>query len=277
MNLDQYRNCYVIDKHSLSYLDIGQGPVLLLGHSYLWDSAMWAPQLAVLSQHYRCIVPELWGHGQSGQMPNNCRSLKHLAEHYLALMDHLAIEQFSILGLSVGGMWGAELTLLVPSRVETLVMMGSFIGFEPEVSRAKYYHMIDIMTEAKSIPAPLIDQIAPLFFANEVNQDNPGLINHFKQHLTNVDASQIETIARLGKIIFGRRDIMEDVEQLTLPCLIMTGTEDKPRPALEGYLMHDAIDGSEYIHIPKAGHISTLEKSDFVNQHLLDFYAKHLN
>ncbi|QYJ99865.1 alpha/beta fold hydrolase [Shewanella psychrotolerans] len=277
MNLDQHRNRFIIDDHTMSYLDVGQGPVLLLGHSYLWNSAMWAPQIAVLSQHYRCIVPELWGHGLSSSMPARCRSLKHLAEHYLALIDHLNIDQFSILGLSVGGMWGAELTLLAPRRVKTLVMMGCFIGFEPEVSRAKYYEMLDIMTEAQSIPTSLIDQIAPLFFANGVNQDNPQLINAFKQELANISAEQIDTIARLGKIIFGRRDIMEDVEQLTLPCLIMTGTEDKPRPALEGYLMHDAIDGSEYIHIPKAGHISTLEQSDFINRQLLDFYAKHLN
>lgn len=27
----------------MAYLDEGQGPALLFGHSYLWDSAMWAP------------------------------------------------------------------------------------------------------------------------------------------------------------------------------------------------------------------------------------------
>ena len=43
----------------MAYLDEGQGPVLLLGHSYLWDSAMWAPQVEALKGQYRCIVPEL--------------------------------------------------------------------------------------------------------------------------------------------------------------------------------------------------------------------------
>lgn len=277
MNLDNFRHSFNLNGHQMSYLDVGQGPVLLLGHSYLWDSDMWAPQIAHLSQHYRCIVPDLWGHGQSDLLPSDCRSLKHLAEHYLALMDSLEVDEFSILGLSVGGMWGAELTLLAPRRVKTLVMMGCFLGFEPEVSRAKYYAMLDAMMAAGQLPPPLIDQIAPLFFADEVEQKQPDLIAAFKASLAKLAPERLESISRLGRIIFGRRDIMEDAAQFTLPTLIMTGTQDKPRPVLEGYLMHDAIDGSEFLHIPEAGHISTLEQSEWINQHLSDFFAKHLS
>ncbi len=276
MNLETYRHSFTLKGQQMSYLDIGQGPVLLLGHSYLWDSAMWAPQIAHLSQHYRCIVPELWGHGESDPLPSDCRSLKHLAEHYLALMDNLSIDEFSILGLSVGGMWGAELTLMAPRRVKTLVMMGCFLGFEPEVSRAKYYDILDTMVAAKHLPTPLIEQVAPLFFADDVEAKQPALIDGFKASLASLPPERLDSIARLGRIIFGRRDIMEEVEQLTLPVLIMTGTQDKPRPVLESYLMHDAIDGSEFLHIPDAGHISTLEQSDWINQQLSSFFAKHL-
>ncbi len=33
----------------MAYLDVGSGPVLLFGHSYLWDAQMWAPQVEALS------------------------------------------------------------------------------------------------------------------------------------------------------------------------------------------------------------------------------------
>lgn len=62
---------------------------------------------------------------------------------------------------------------------------------------------------------------------------------------------------------------------LTAPCLIMTGLEDKLHPVLEGYLMHDAIKGSEYVHIPQAGHVSPLEQPEFVNIQLSLFLNKH--
>lgn len=46
---------------SLHYLDVGSGFPLLLGHSYLFDLNMWAPQFEALAKRYRLIVPDLWG------------------------------------------------------------------------------------------------------------------------------------------------------------------------------------------------------------------------
>jgi len=162
MDFSSHRQQLVIADRKLSYLDVGSGPVLLFGHSYLWDSAMWAPQIATLSAQYRCIVPELWGHGQSDLLPNNCKTLLDIADQMLELMDALEITHFSVVGQSVGAMWGAELVLKAPTRVKTLVMLNSFIGFEPEVTRAKYDGMLDMITAANAIPAPLISAISPL-------------------------------------------------------------------------------------------------------------------
>ncbi|MBW3527760.1 alpha/beta hydrolase [Shewanella sp. NKUCC05_KAH] len=275
MDFSLHRQQLVIADRKLSYLDVGSGPVLLFGHSYLWDSAMWAPQIATLSAQYRCIVPELWGHGQSDLLPNNCKTLFDIADQMLELMDALEITHFSVVGQSVGAMWGAELVLKAPTRVKTLVMLNSFIGFEPEVTRAKYDGMLDMITAAKAIPAPLIGAISPLFFANDAANNTPELVTGFEQSLASITAEQIPTIVKLGRMIFGRRDTMEYAEQLTLPCLIMAGVEDKARSVLESYLMSDAIDGSQLVHIPAAGHISTLEQAEFINQHLADFLAKH--
>lgn len=276
MNFSSARKQITIDNKRLSYLDIGTGPVLLFGHCYLWDSKMWAPQIEHLSKQYRCVVPDLWGHGESDTLPESTHSLRDISQQMLQLMDSLSIDNFSVIGLSVGGMWGAELAIAAPSRVNALVMMNCFIGYEPEVARAKYYAMLDIIKETQGVPASLIEQIAPLYFAKNLEQDNPELFDTFKQSLADIDTGRIESICRLGKIIFGRRDTMDDIEQLISPCLIMTGLEDTVRPVLESYLMHDAIAGSEFINIPKAGHISSLEQPDFVNGELDKFLAKHL-
>ncbi|WP_394205420.1 alpha/beta fold hydrolase [Shewanella waksmanii] len=276
LNLDDHRHTFELPQGSISYVDIGEGPVLLLGHSFLWDSDMWWPQIASLSQHYRCIVPDLWGHGLSTTLPKETQNLTDIAREYLLLMDNLNVEHFSVIGLSVGGMWGAELALLAPKRVKTLAMLGCFIGFEPEVSRNKYNQMLDTMSMLQHIPNEMVEQIAPLFFADNCQTQNPQLFDSFKSHLLNYPTESIESVERLGKMIFGRRDLMEDSDKLTLPCLIMNGTEDKPRPIIEGYLMHDAIDGSEFVHIADAGHISTLEQSQFVSQQLHNFLSKYL-
>ena len=275
MDLSSYRQQISIAGSQLSYLDIGTGPALLFGHSYLWDSAMWAPQIALFSKSYRCIVPDLWGHGQSGTVPENCHSLLDISEHMLALMDALELETFSLIGLSVGAMWGAELVLKAPARVKTLAMLDSFIGFEPEITRAKYFGMLDMIQTAGSIPPALINAISPLFFADNAKTNNPELVQRFESDLAALTPERIPDIVKLGRIIFGRRDTLEFAEQFTLPCLIMVGVEDKARSVLESYLMSDAINGSQLVHIPNAGHISSLEQAEFVNQQLLAFLSQY--
>ncbi|HCE2455358.1 TPA: alpha/beta fold hydrolase [Vibrio parahaemolyticus] len=265
---------FEIEGQRLAYLDKGEGPVLLFGHSYLWDCQMWAPQIEVLSQSYRCIVPDLWAHGESDAAPASTTSLVDYAQHMLALMDHLEIDEFSIVGLSVGGMWGAELTAQAPQRVKSLVLMDTFIGWEPEVTHKKYFAMLDTISQVQGVPGPIIEVVAPLFFANNADQVHPELVASFKQSLESLTGERAVEVARIGRMVFGRRDVIEDAEKFALPTLIAVGREDKPRPVFESYLMNDCITGSELVEIPEAGHISSLEQPEFVNQMLLSFLNK---
>lgn len=265
---------FTVDNKTMHYLDKGEGPVLVFGHSYLWDSAMWDPQIEVLSQHYRCIVPDLWAHGKSDAAPEKTRNLRDYADDILALLDHLNVDEFSVIGLSVGGMWAAELAIKVPARVKSLVMMDTFIGYEPQVTHAKYFAMLDTISEVKLVPAPMVDVITPMFFARNAETENPELVSHFRNNLMSLKGEQAVEVARIGRMIFGRRDTFDDIEKLVLPTLIVVGAEDIPRPPLEAQLMHDAIDGSEYLVIPGAGHISNLEKPEVVTEKLVEFLAK---
>src|SRR5471030_3378612 len=109
-----------IDGQPLHYTDQGTGPAVLLAGSYLWDQAMWAPQIAALSQQYRVIALDLWGHGESGRLPEGTTSLDDIARQVLALLDHLDIDRVTLVGLSVGGMWGVRLALSAPQRLNGL-------------------------------------------------------------------------------------------------------------------------------------------------------------
>src|SRR3977135_466399 len=131
-----------IDGQSLHYVDQGVGFPILLGHSYLWNSAMWEPQTKALSQIYRVIAPDLWGHGKSGRLPEKTVDLSDLARQALALLDMLEIQQCALVGHSVGAMWGAELALRPPGRIKFLVLMNTYLGPEPAASRAQYLAML---------------------------------------------------------------------------------------------------------------------------------------
>ncbi|MGY3858492.1 alpha/beta fold hydrolase [Aeromonas intestinalis] len=253
----------------LAYLDEGQGPVLLLGHSYLWDSSMWAPQIQALKGQYRCIVPELWGHGDSDPVPEGPCTLATLARDHLALLDALGVEEFVLIGLSIGGMWGMELARLAPTRLKGLVLMDTFVGWEPQITCERYLAMLAAIEQRGNLPPPIIDQVAPLFFAN---QPDPALMAGFKARLANWPLDKVASLVAVGRSFVTREDRMEWLEEITVPSLVMTGCEDKARPVLEGYLMAETL-GCPFKEIPAAGHISTLENPAFVNQALAAFLA----
>ena len=254
----------VIDGQPLHYIDQGRGPAVLLGSSYLWDHTMWTPQIEALSQQYRVIVPELWGHGESGPLPTRTRSLDDLARQALALLDHLDIAQVNLVGLSVGGMWGARLALLAPERVNSLVLMDTHLGAEPEATRQYYFSLFKMIEDAGAIPEPLLDVIAPIFY-----QD-------FRQALQDFPRERLlQSIVPLGRLIFSREDVLDQLPRLDADTtLVMCGEQDKPRPPAESEEMADLI-GCSLILIPEAGHISSRENPDFVNEALLTFLANH--
>jgi pimeloyl-ACP methyl ester carboxylesterase len=233
----------------LTYLDLGIGDSVLLGHSYLWDAEMWRPQIEVLARQYRVIVPNLWGHGGSGPLPGGTRDLRDLASHHLTVMDKLGIERFAVLGLSVGGMWGAELALMAPHRVSALALLDTFLGPEPELSRQKYFALIESLAAAKAIPEPMIDVITPLFFAPATEAKIPALPAAFRAKLRNWDS-----------------------DRLSMPKLVLTGSEDIPRPVHEGQQMAAILD-CPFVEIRDAGHIATLEAPELVTEQLVRFLA----
>lgn len=260
----------------MSVLDVGEGAPVVLGHSYLWDARMWAPQIAALSQSHRVIVPELWGHGGSGRLPDGTADLREVARHHLALLDALGVERCALVGLSVGGMWAAELALLAPGRVTALALLDCFLGEEPPASRSRYFGMLAAVESAGAVPEAIRQAILPLFLAPATLDSRPDLVGLFLATLEGVEPARLlDSLVPLGRMIFGRRDALPELRALRVPTTVMTGEHDASRPVAEGRRMAEVL-GCGFAEIPGAGHISSLEAPDEVNRRLLDFLATAL-
>ena len=263
-----------IDGQPLHYIDQGSGPAVLLAGSYLWDQAMWAPQIAALSGEYRVIALDLWGHGESGPLPQGTRSLEDLARQALALLDHLHIPQVSLIGLSVGGMWGMRLALSNPERINGLVLMDTYGGAEPEATRQYYFSLLKQIEEEGEITEQLLDIIVPIFFRPNIDPQS-ALYQGFRAALAALPAARLrESIVPLGRITFGRDDVLSRLNQLDArTTLVICGDQDIPRPPAEAREMAELI-GCPWELVPDAGHISNLENPVFVSQALRSFLAQ---
>ncbi|MCC4599687.1 alpha/beta fold hydrolase [Xanthomonas melonis] len=261
---------------TLHYAQYGQGFPVLLGHSYLWDAAMWEPQIQALAPHYQVIVPELWGHGQSGPLPQGTQQIGDLARQMLALLDALVLPQCAVIGLSVGGMWGAELALLAPERVRSLVLMDTFLGAEPEATRTRYFGLLDAIEAAGQVTPALIEAIVPIFFRPGTDPAS-ALPRAFAQRLAAMSAEQLRaSIVPLGRMMFGRADRLDALSALDpAHTFLLGGAEDVQRPPEELWMMAEAI-CCDYELIPNAGHSASLENPAFVNAQLLGWLKRTL-
>lgn len=264
---------FTVDGQPLHYVDQGTGPAVLLAGSYLWDQSMWAPQIEALSRHYRVIAPELWGHGESGRLPEGTTSLDDIARQALALIDHLGIDRFTLVGLSVGGMWGVRAALSAAQRIDGLVLMDTYAGVEPEPTRQYYFGLLKQIEETGEITPQLLDIVVPIFFRPGIDPQSP-LYQEFRASLAALPADRLrESIVPMGRITFGRDDFMSRLSELNpATTLVMCGDQDKPRPPSEAKEMAELI-GCPCVLVPDAGHISSRENPQFVAEKLLRFLA----
>jgi len=217
-------------------------------------------------------VPDLWGHGDSPALPPGRNSLSDIAADHLALMDRLDIEEFGIVGLSVGGMWGAELAALAPERVKVLALLDSYLGDETPEARQRYMGMLAAVEQAGAIASPLLEHVASLFYSDDVPD---ALLQSLLCQLQSLPADRLrESIVPLGRMIFGRPDKLALLENITAASIVITGAQDKPRPPAEGQRMADLL-GCRHVLIPDAGHISNKENPTAVNETLLAFLAEN--
>ncbi len=107
------------------YKDEGTGPAVLLIHSSFGDLKDWDPWVKVLARRYRVVRLDLPAFGLTGPVPSGNYSIDRYLTLVDALMDHLGIERFAIVGTSYGGLVAFRYAATRLERVQALVLANS--------------------------------------------------------------------------------------------------------------------------------------------------------
>ena len=123
--------------------DIGSGFPLVLVHGYLGSSEMWNLQKKFLSKNFRIITPALPGFGESYKA-QSLDNINSIAKFVLKCLDEKKINEFHLMGHSMGGMVVQEMVKISENRIKKLICfatgsIGDIPGrFEPiETTREK--------------------------------------------------------------------------------------------------------------------------------------------
>jgi haloalkane dehalogenase len=120
----------------LHYVDEGpkDAPVLLFLHGNPTWSFIWRRLISAFSDRFRCIAVDHMGCGLSDRPQDWDYTLPKHADNVEALLDHLAIERFTLVVHDWGGMIGYRVATRRPDAYEGGVVMntGAFQGKLPK-------------------------------------------------------------------------------------------------------------------------------------------------
>src|ERR1700759_4999331 len=109
---------------NIRYETTGEGPAVLLlapgglraSRGETWSAAPWNP-IEALSDRFRVVAMDQRNTGTSFAPVTAADGWGTYAADQLALMDHLGIERFAVIGMCIGGAFIAKLLVDVPERV----------------------------------------------------------------------------------------------------------------------------------------------------------------
>lgn len=125
---------------SLHYEDQGQGPPLVFLHGWCDAPQSWADTAAGLSGEYRCIVPAMRGHGQSGQPLDHAYTPEALSGDVVALCTAAGVERPVLVGHSFGGFLAATVASRFPGFARAVVIEDQVLdlgGFAEQMRAAE--------------------------------------------------------------------------------------------------------------------------------------------
>ena len=100
--------------------DAGEGFPIVLVHGYLGSSEMWCHQINYLSRFCRVISPALPGFGESHKA-QSLNSINDMAKFVINIIDEKKIDNFNLLGHSMGGMIVQEIAKIAGDRINKLI------------------------------------------------------------------------------------------------------------------------------------------------------------
>jgi 3-oxoadipate enol-lactonase len=233
------------------------GVVLL--HAFPYPT-MWGPQLELLQPRYPVIAPDYMG-----------QTLPEAAELVLREMDWLEWDKAVLVGLSMGGYLSFELWRQAPERIAGLVLADTRAGADDEQGKLTRTQQA-ARVRAEGL-AWLPEALLPKHLGKITREREAEIVQSAAQMILDNDP---ELVARSLEALRERPDSTPLLSTIAVPTLILVGEEDSVTPVVEARAMHAAIEGSQMLILPEAGHLSSLESPAAFNTALLGFVAQLL-
>ncbi|HCX23214.1 MAG: alpha/beta hydrolase [Flammeovirgaceae bacterium] len=248
----------VKEQKGFSYIDEGEGEVLLLLHGLFGALSNWEDVVNKFSQKYRVIIPLL----PIYTMPVKTAGLDSLNKFTEEFVEMMSLNKLNIIGNSLGGHVGLIFTLANPDKVNTLILTGSSGLFENAMGgsfprRGSYDYIQERVAYTFYDPATATKDLVDEVF--ETTKSIPK-------------ALRIVAIAKSAQ----RNNMADDIPNIKVPTLLIWGLNDTITPPYVAHEFDRLIPNTTLRFIDKCCHAPMMERPEEFNVILEEFLEKEL-
>ena len=247
---------FEFDKTKIHYVDVDRrqdtsaGLSLLFIHGAGSSHFSWALQLVEFSTTHRCIAIDLSGHGKSENANGEASIDKGFAHEVAALVNHLDLQEFILIGHSMGGGVAMSYVLNPAFRSpQALVLVDS----SPELNLAQVVPglLTEVVEETRKLNHDAFDEYAEKL--------------HMKQYekaMKHLDSIAMQRDLRACN----KFNVSDSVKDITIPTFALVGEDDDviTPTIVKNYI--DAIPRGDLAVVRGADHVPMIEQPEEFNR-----------
>ncbi|QEM11928.1 alpha/beta fold hydrolase [Mucilaginibacter rubeus] len=244
------------EEHGFSYIDEGEGEVLLLLHGLMGALSNWDGVINEFKSRYRVIIPILPVY----DMPLISTGVKSLSKFVHKFIKFKKLSNITLLGNSLGGHVALVYLTTHPENIKALVLTGSS-GLYENAFGGSFPRRESIDFVREKVQFTFYD---PAIATDDLVQDVFQTIN---------DRHKVIRLLAMAKSAI-RHNMKKDLHKITIPVSLIWGRNDKITPPEVAVEFNELLPDSELHWIDKCGHAPMMEHPEEFNVLLKQFLTK---
>jgi pimeloyl-ACP methyl ester carboxylesterase len=232
----------------------GTGPDVIFLHPFPSNRQFWNPIVPYFDSHYRLIMPDLRGLGDS-KSGDGVATMQRHATDILRLCDDLKVTKAVFVGCSIGGYILLEAWRQYRERFRALVLCDTKAEADDDLARAQRLRTADDVLLRG--PDLFISSTLPNLIGATTQRNRPDV---FAAARATTSVSTAQGIAAVQRGMAARPDSTRTLAEIDVPTLVLVGAEDTATPVPVVQSMAQKIRKSEFHVIPNAGHYAPFEQ-----------------
>jgi pimeloyl-ACP methyl ester carboxylesterase len=244
------------EEHGFSYIDEGEGEVLLLLHGLMGALSNWEEVVEEFRSKYRVIIPIL----PIYEMPLITTGVRSLSKFLHRFIKFKELSNITLLGNSLGGHVALIYVLAHPENIKAMVLTGSS-GLYENAFGGSFPRRESIDFVREKVQFTFYD---PAVATDELVNDVYKVVN---------DRHCVVRLLAMAKSAI-RHNMKKDLHKMDLPVSLIWGRDDKITPPDVAVEFSELLPNAELHWIDKCGHAPMMEHPQEFNRLLTGFLEK---